>query len=321
MNDNKLVVRHGIVQPWDRKDPIAPNFLQRLFRMKVKENARIAVENLLASKQWPVVTKEDIHGALLGAGFDRLPHGVASEIVLLGVRKLIDAGVSADQVEHDLKHLCEALDLSSDACEQLWGTVAGSIMTARWSDVAREQRLSPTEEAEINALALRLGLNVNMNPSSQGAIERFRVLWQVDHGDLPVVYADLHLEKGETIHISSRATEKVLSTRTTRVNYGGLQARVRIVRGLYYRAGSVQVERVTEQFLKTVTEGVLYLTSKRILLLGQPTNSTIRLSNVIAFNLFADAIEIEKASGKHPLFFFEDIAMGSTILQRLINIE
>jgi hypothetical protein len=90
------------------------------------------------------------------------------------------------------------------------------------------------------------------------------------------------------------------------------------MKGLYYRAGSYDVRRITQEEMRQISSGTLYITSKRILLHGQPKNASIRFSSVISFVPYSDGIEIEKTSGRNPIFRIDDGEYGSVLLGALL---
>src|SRR5712692_8153618 len=74
--------------------------------------------------------------------------------------------------------------------------------------------------------------------------------------------------------------------------------RIRIMKGLSWRYGYVNVNRVTTEQLRELDSGTLLVTNKRLLFNGSRKNVSVPLKRVIHFTLFKDAIQIEKDCGK-----------------------
>ena len=136
----------------------------------------------------------------------------------------------------------------------------------------------------------------------------------------------INLQKGEACHITAChitafATWHEMRTRTERINYGGPVASIRICKGLRYRIGSVQVQRVTRDEMVEIDRGQLYVTNKRIIFNGAKKNSTIRLSALLSFSPYADGVALEKASGKaaHLVLSGVDLELFLTVLGAVLS--
>jgi hypothetical protein len=191
-------------------------------------------------------------------------------------------------------------------------------MQGRWSDVTRDRRVSDDEVKSLEDRAQNLGATLKLDNSANMQMDRFRLFWRMENGIYPEVEASINLQRGERCHFSSDAKWYEKRTVTKAVRYGGPAISVKIVKGLYYRAGSYQVQRVTQEETRQVSSGTLYITDKRIVFHGQPKNGSIRFNNIISFVPYADGIEIEKTSGRNPIFTFGDGEFASVLLGALL---
>jgi hypothetical protein len=98
------------------------------------------------------------------------------------------------------------------------------------------------------------------------------------------------------------------------VKYSGVTSSVRIVKGLYWRSGSIATQRVTREELTGIDSGTLYVTNKRLVFDGQKRNTAIRYSSVIGIQVYRDAVEIEKSSGRNPYFMLDDTEIPAAII-------
>ncbi len=87
---------------------------------------------------------------------------------------------------------------------------------------------------------------------------------------------------------------------TKRVNYGGITARVKIAKGIYYSAGSISPSVQKENIWKVIDAGDFYLTNKRIILTGNKTRN-IRLNKILNMEVFKDGLLITKDAGNPVL--------------------
>jgi hypothetical protein len=81
--------------------------------------------------------------------------------------------------------------------------------------------------------------------------------------------------------------------------------RIKIARGLYWKAGSYSVDAQREDVMQLIDEGSLYLTSKRLIFMGGRGNKTISLGKILDFRAYSDGVKIQKDSGKDPLITFD----------------
>jgi hypothetical protein len=73
------------------------------------------------------------------------------------------------------------------------------------------------------------------------------------------------------------------------------------IRGVRFRLGQLTPLR-TEQ-LTLLAQGVLHVTSKRLLFNGDRRNTAVNIGRIVGTSLFSDAVEIEKSTGRSDYFF------------------
>ena len=98
---------------------------------------------------------------------------------------------------------------------------------------------------------------------------------------------------------------RLIETRTvTRgVNYGGSVMRFSTgIPGLSYRVGSFSVARQTEDVDVVLDRGTLYITSARLLFVGEGRSWTLPYSQLLAWEVFDNGVYVEKAAGRHQFF-------------------
>ena len=69
--------------------------------------------------------------------------------------------------------------------------------------------------------------------------------------------------------------------------------------------GQFAVNRMTEDVLKVLDTGTLYVTNNRLLFDGAKKTTNLALKRVISFTVYADGLKIEKDSGNDQYFQFE----------------
>jgi hypothetical protein len=177
---------------------------------------------------------------------------------------------------------------------------AQRILHRRADEVLADRRLSPDDEADLRALAARLGAVLTIDDATQAVLDKYRLLWQFENGILPALPVPLTLQRGEQCHYTTGVSWLEPRTVTRRVAYAGVSASIPIVRGVRFRLGSFAPARHTVDQLTRIDAGPLYVTNKRIILRGASRNITVRLTSVLGFEVYANGLEIQKASGRPP---------------------
>lgn len=196
---------------------------------------------------------------------------------------------------------------------------ASTVVRAMLNEASEDGLVSPEEDAEVQWTLANLDAESDLTEDEAGRWLRYRQYWDLENGPLPVVESGLNLQKNEVCHFLHATDWFELRTETRRVNYGGPTARIRIVKGIYWSAGSLGVQRVSRDVLRQIDTGVVYLTNKRILFVGQKRNMNIRLNRVLDFTPFTDGVEITKDAGRSPVFAFtENIDIFCLTLNRLL---
>jgi len=90
--------------------------------------------------------------------------------------------------------------------------------------------------------------------------------------------------------------------------------------GFSYKVGSISSlnPQYSEDY-KKISDGKLFLTSKRIIFLGSSENKSVNINSLLDIDVYYDSIVLGKSTGKKPLIKFDldDAAVFSRILSRI----
>jgi hypothetical protein len=183
-----------------------------------------------------------------------------------------------------------------------------------------DHRLTADEEQRLAKMGENLGVQITHDADTHRKIERFRLLAKIENGELPVINPGVILKRGEQCHASFTCALHELRTVTKAVRYHGPSGSIRIMKGLSYRYGQVNVNRVTSEELRQIDSGTLLITNKRLLFNGSNKNSQILLKRIIHFTLYRDALQIEKDSGRDQFYKGEgDIELIGAVLEGVLR--
>ena len=134
---------------------------------------------------------------------------------------------------------------------------------------------------------------------------------------------DVILKKNEFEFTRSSGTYwDEMRTQTTTVSYGGITGRIRLMKGIYLRAGSFNPTRETVTGLQHIHYGIIVLTNKRLLMI-QPDGSVSQITYGTIANIVphSDGITVMKTRGKN-VYIYGDGLDGeklNIVLTRLIT--
>lgn len=232
----------------------------------------------------------------------------------------VSDGNLSDEQQKSLNELADAVALPKNVADRIYAEVAGARIQRYLDGAIADQKLSPEEDEELRLLSRNLRVSTTMDSATQRTLDRYRLFWQIENGDVPDIDAGINLFRGERCFYRCDASWHELKQVTRRINYGGPTMRIKIMKGVYWRAGSLGVQRVSEDVLKHLDEGTLFLTSKRIIFMGRRKNQNIRLNRILDFEIFSNGVQIEKDAGASP--FLEtsaDMELFGLLLGRAIR--
>ncbi len=249
-----------------------------------------------------------IHGAVVYPLYERAVKAVLSD-------KRI-----TDEEDARLEHLQKQLRIPDDIEKRIRITLAQTVYQQAVDEAVADRRLSLDEERELEELAQNLNAVVSCDDKSQQALERFRYLWRLSEGDLPVVPVPIQLGRNEVCAAYVDAQQFQIKTVTKAIRYGGFSASIKIAGPIRYRSGTVRTHRVSEEVLTLIDTGTLYFTNKRLLFHGAKKTTQIPLTKIIDTTFYSDGLSVQKDTGKPLLFQFTgDIEELQMILDTLIS--
>ena len=305
----RVLTRYGVSRPDARRSVFLALCIDAMTRVLQWDSGRIpdgkrqvaAVANALG------LSPADLSHAERGAALSR---------VRAQIKEALSDHTFSGVERAELRAIGEALGIGQPEIDELVRTEIQPMLSGALEAALADRRYTPKEEASLTQLAASLGVTLSLDAAATAATQRCRLLWEIENGRLPEIAAPITLQRKEVCHFACECSWRELRTRTVRVNYSGPTASIRIMKGVYWRMGSIAPKRVTETDLVEVTRGTLYVTNKRVLLDGANGNKAVTWRAVFGQELYSDAIKLEKASGKDPYLFVapSDIEVASTVI-------
>jgi hypothetical protein len=249
----------------------------------------------------------DLHAATIHPRFERAVAEVLS-----------DAHIT-DREREGLLRLQESLRLPEAVRSRIYSSVATSVLQRAYETALSDRRLSPEEEADLKAMAENLDVAPNLSQASLAVMERYRLLWRIENGDIPLDPVEVRLLSGETCHFHAAADWRELRTTSHRAEAGPPPG-TPVVRGVRFRMGTLAPAVQRAETLTQVDTGTLYFTNKRLFFRGVSNSRTIRLGKILGYQVFSDAIVVEKDQGRSPYLFVKgDIELAAVVLGAVLE--
>jgi hypothetical protein len=186
-----------------------------------------------------------------------------------------------------LNTLMLRLRIPESSATSIYKKHAETVMQQAVEEALAIHRLSPEEDSRLSEIAENLGVQVCYDRSTQVALERCRMLWRIEKGELPKVRVPLNLQPDEacSAYVKASYFESRRSSRPIQID----GARMKI---------SLHV-------MKNLCGGTLYITNKRLLFNGTDRATSIGLHRILYYSLKGGDLEIKKDYGRDQMFRLE----------------
>jgi hypothetical protein len=192
-----------------------------------------------------------------------------------------------------------------------------------FKNISKDERITDEEKKELESLMDYFGLSVKDFDFNQGNFNKFYSLALIDKGILPTPQYtgfDLVLKKGEIVHWLCPSIFKKRRKITKTINYSGFTGSVKIMKGLRYRVGSINLSPQTSEVMVDEDSGNFWLTDQRIGFLGRRKNFNLPYNKILSFEAYKDAIIIYKDGRENPYIVgLEDVELPVAILSEILN--
>lgn len=198
-----------------------------------------------------------------------------------------------EQKETYLKATQKNLSLPDEEEKIISEEVRSEHLLDYFGEMVSDERVSPQEEERFNAKAKSLKIRPVSNSQTQQQLNQYRQYWSLENEELTAIDNIFEIQKSETCYMVVNRVQ-IYEARSDRSKYGGT-------------------------YEKLIDSGTLYLTQKRIFIIGLEKNYIIKLENIIKAQRTADGIIIHKLTGRNPTIKMSthDSTIISILLKRL----
>lgn len=257
---------------------------------------------------------------LAPADVDAIMANEKTRVYAQHVKGAVSDGVLDDVEKEKLEKLKAHLQIPTDVAKEIYSKSAGRILQGFIDGAVANERISPSEERQMNDIARSLGIDPKIDSKSVAMLERYKLYWQIENGQLPEIVPTINIRKQETMHFSTFVQWMEERRVVKRRNYAGPTGRIKLAKGVYYRVGSLRINNITKDEWQRIDSGQLYLTNKRLIFMGAKGNKTIQINSILAIEPYSNGVDIQKERGKSPFLELSDnVDIFSMILTRLMD--
>lgn len=258
--------------------------------------------------------------AISDSRHDKIYEEVGQEVYRRTIRSAVADSKITEEERAFLKQVQIDLELPEVVVEETRRAETKAILEEKAEHLLAQRLLSPDDEKELYSLARELGANLTLGDDLRRRLARCRLMWEIKIGKPPTIEAGINLKRGEKCYLSRHVDWYEMRKVRYGVAYAGPTLRVKIAKGLYWRMGAFGGAPISNDELRKIDSGVVYLTNMRILFTGAMKNTAIRLDKIIDINRYSDGVGIQKDTGKSPVLCFKgDIEMFCAVLARAID--
>ena len=117
----------------------------------------------------------------------------------------ISDGRLSDEKNKFLENLQKDLKLPNSVEKRISEDVRTSYLNNYVQKAVLDQRLSPTESTEIEAITKSLNINVTIDSNNRAMLDRYKLYWVLENGEIPTIETGLNLQRGEACYFKTYA--------------------------------------------------------------------------------------------------------------------
>ncbi|MFK7899750.1 MAG: hypothetical protein AB8B61_03220 [Cyclobacteriaceae bacterium] len=223
---------------------------------------------------------------------DEIHNTIAGNVYQKAVDEVLEDSVLDPEEKAFLEKLQKDLRLDSKFADKLYKEKANEILQKLVDEALEDVLLTPEEEAEIAELSKNLDIEFAADEHTQQELEKYKLFWQIENGDMPELKANIELDKGEKVHFRTQINWMAHEPTGEKMKYRGAEMNEKIANGIYWKMGKLGENPIEGDDWNVLDEGKLYITNKRLIFIGNG-EAEIPLEYISDFSAFSNGIEVQ----------------------------
>ncbi len=231
--------------------------------------------------------------------------------------EIMSDGVMTDEEEKELANLAKELDIDESSYNEFRKVYFEKTIQPILKKIEKTKRYSPDDEKAIRDMATDQKVTAKF---SDNLFTRYRQLWEIEtkgtYSPSPID-ADIRLTSGEECYFETPSTWKREKRIRNHKGYIGGSVGLRVAKGVTLRVGRAAPIYDEYDSIEPISSGMLYITNKKIVFVGTKKSTSITFGRFANYELYRDAIQINKTSGPPDIFIIDedDILLLDALLQ------
>lgn len=280
-----------------------------IFCLSDKYLSDVEVEELKHLKE--ILTLSDVE-------VGQIHNEVAGELYKMEVEKALEDRRLSEEEKDFLKQIQSNLKISDSLAAKIYQSSAKELLNKFMEEALSDKRLTDEEEIELNIIKKNLNVELYLEGSTRANFEKYKLFWQIENGEYPIFEIDLELDMDESCYFYTGAEWLEQNVSPKKLDFDGSSLRIKIAKGLHWKTENKELKPVLEDIWAVMDNGKLYLTNKRLILIGNEGDRNISLGEILDFSTYKNGINIIENEKTIFLQFKDHIDIFSMILGKAI---
>lgn len=245
---------------------------------------------------------------------------VISKIYLKELSVALEDGVLTSDEAVFLISLKKDLLLDNDTAEQLYEKATRNYLDKQIEIALEDQLLTDEEEAELTRISENLNIDIAENLKTKELLEKYRVYWLIENGQLPVILGQIPFNPQEECHYLINNVlwyEEQLQEEAIPQNHYTMRRKINKVLAAAVKQEGLQDLQIGNFSL--IEKGTVYFSNKKLYFQGEHNGMFIDYDNIAEFEPYQNGVDIVLTTGSKHLFQFNDrIDIVCLLLNRLV---
>lgn len=249
-----------------------------------------------------------------------LQNEVSAVIYEEEVEKVIEDGLVERWEREFLMKLKHDILISPERAEAIFAERSGQLIREFIDKILEDQRISPEEEKAFSGLCRSLGVQLEMDEETETAMSIFKLMWQIEFGNIPALRVDFPLNFAEKCYFQVGASYIVMPTEKANAAGAGKGNKHRYAKGIYATENSAPLPSFDLGSKTSEISGSVFLSNQRIWLKGDE-EIQFNMEDLMNAESFENGIGIKQGNQWHFFSFENKMGVFTMILNRCLELK
>lgn len=243
---------------------------------------------------------------------------IAGEVYKMEVEKAVEDGRLQDDEKQFLQKLQNDLRLNSTIANKIYQHSASEMLKKFMDEALSDHRLTDEEEDELIEIKKSLNIEVHLDGATRANFEKYKLFWQIENGEYPEFEIDEPLQENEKCYFYTNAEWLCQNVNLANWKKKKTGLELKCTKGYFFATEQKELKPVIEDIWATMDNGRVYLTNKRIILLGNENSVKLPLHQIVDFSTYKNGVDIVHMDKNVFLQFQDHLDIFSMLLSKAL---